>query len=292
MAFTTNNDLNILQSSDVATMGAGLGDDVYLINASSMSATQKIIITDVSGANTIKILGGVVIASNLASANEVLLTLESGAIIDILGADTFSFEIGGDPFATGTGSSQTFSQFLISSLGMAEVPTGTNTAAGNANITIDTSGTAIEEGAAEFSIAAASVLEGNTGTTSLITTVTRSGDTTSTASVNISTTANTATAGIDYTEVTNQTINFAIGESTANFTISVSADTEVESDETLTATLSLPSTGLIKSGAGSASLTITNDDTTTATFTLNRGIDDIVLLGINSMVNTSEDFSL
>jgi len=166
----------------------------------------------------------------------------------------------------------------------------------NASIVgLGTTDTATTKG--EFSITASSIAEGNSGTTNLTTTITRTGDTTEVAFVNVSTSADTATAGSDYTEITNQTINFASGASTASFTISVLADTVGEQDETLTATLSSPSTGYsISSNAGSAILTINNDDattgdTTTSIFTLARNtenndlnaIEEMTLLGLSEI---------
>ena len=140
MAFTTGNDLNILQSSDTANMGAGAGDDVYLINASSMSAGQSVTITDTEGSNIIKIVGGVTLASSIVGANVIQLTLSSGAVINLLGADTMSYEIGGDAFSTGTGTSQTFSDFVTQTLGTS-VPSDSSTSAGNSNVQTNTDGT-------------------------------------------------------------------------------------------------------------------------------------------------------
>ena len=313
MAFTTGNDLNILQSSDVSTVGAGLGDDVYIISTASLSENQKIIITDIDGANTIKFIGGVTIASSLSAATEVLLTLDNGAVIDILGADTFSYEIGGSPFSTGSGTVQTFSTFLTSSLGMTTVPTGVETATGTANLTTHTDGTVtdgtvtdgtVTDGSvsSEFSIATASVVEGNSGTTALNVTITRTGDSNSAASVNLSTADNTATKGTDYTEVSNQTINFASGETSVTFTISVIGDTTFEADEVLTAVLSSPSEGFtLKTGSSIALLTINNDDEESAIFTLSRdpstttednGINEVALSGINTLDYTDSEFGL
>lgn len=90
MAFTANNDLNILQSSDTLNIGAGAGDDTYIINASSMSAGQTINISDTKGSNLIKIIGGVTISSSIIGASVAQFTLSTGAIINVLGADTFS----------------------------------------------------------------------------------------------------------------------------------------------------------------------------------------------------------
>ena len=48
MAFTANNDINILQASDIAVVGAGAGNDTYVLSPSTLSANQKIEISDFS----------------------------------------------------------------------------------------------------------------------------------------------------------------------------------------------------------------------------------------------------
>ena len=140
MAFTSGNDLNILQATDSLNIGAGAGDDTYIINASSMTSGQTINISDTEGSNIIKIIGGVTIASSIVAASVAQLTLSTGAIINVLGADTFTYEVGGDPFLTDTGTTQTFSNFVTQTLGLSAVPTGSNTATGNSNIVTNTDG--------------------------------------------------------------------------------------------------------------------------------------------------------
>jgi Calx-beta domain len=59
------------------------------------------------------------------------------------------------------------------------------------------------------------------------------------ATVDVATSDGTAKAGADYT-ATNQTVNFADGETTKTVSVPVSNDTEVERDETVQVTLSNP----------------------------------------------------
>jgi len=142
MAFTSGNDLNILQATDTQNIGAGAGDDTYIVNASSMTSGQTINISDTEGSNIIKIVGGVTIASSIVGENVAQFTLSTGAIINVLGADTFTYEIGGDPFVTGTGTTQAFSSFVTQTLGISSVPTGSDTATtGNSNIQTNEDGT-------------------------------------------------------------------------------------------------------------------------------------------------------
>jgi hypothetical protein len=124
MPFTNGNDTNILQASDNVYVGAGAGDDRYIVGA--LSAGQSISISDNQGANKLTLLGGVTIASSLVTSNAILLTLSSGGKITVLGADTFTYELGGtfDPITNGpTGHvSKVFSDFVTTTLGVASVP--------------------------------------------------------------------------------------------------------------------------------------------------------------------------
>ncbi len=45
-----------------------------------------------------------------------------------------TYEVGGDPFSTGTGTTQNFSNFVTQTLGINSVPVGASTATGNSNI--------------------------------------------------------------------------------------------------------------------------------------------------------------
>lgn len=135
MAFTSANDINILQSSDAAVVGAGAGNDTYVLSPSTLSANQEVTISDTQGTNKLQLIGGLTIASSTVASNAVLLTLSNGAKVTVLGADTFSYEVGGNPLTATAGTVQTYAQFATTTLGAASVPT-TGTAAGTANVTI------------------------------------------------------------------------------------------------------------------------------------------------------------
>ena len=70
-----------------------------------------------------------------------------------------------------------------------------------------------------------------------------------------------ATAGSDFTDVSNQEVEIKAGEATATFTVAILGDDIPEPNETFTVTLSSPSAGVkISTEKGSAKGTITNDD--------------------------------
>lgn len=104
----------------------------------------------------------------------------------------------------------------------------------------------------------ASVPEGNTGTTTLSFPVTLSHSSQQVVSVSYATANGTAAAPTDYTQASG-TVSFSPGETSKSIAVSVVADTAIEQDETLTVTLSNPANATI--AGGTATGTITNDDT-------------------------------
>lgn len=107
------------------------------------------------------------------------------------------------------------------------------------------------------SIANASVIEGNSGSSNMGFTVTLSKASTAPITVNYATANGTALAGQDYTAASG-TITFAPGVVSQIINVGVSGDTTVESTETFTVTLSNASGGTISGAAAVGS--ILNDD--------------------------------
>ncbi|MFY7884808.1 MAG: Calx-beta domain-containing protein [Dolichospermum sp.] len=108
-----------------------------------------------------------------------------------------------------------------------------------------------------LAVSPASVTED--GTTNLVYTFTRSGVTTNPLTVNY-TLGGTATLNTDYTRTgTTNTVTFAAGSSTATVTVNPTADTIVESNETVILTLN-SGTGYTVATPNAATGTITNDD--------------------------------
>ena len=110
------------------------------------------------------------------------------------------------------------------------------------------------------SIADASVIEGNSGTSTLAFTATLSKASATAVTVNYATSNGTATAGQDYTAGSG-TITFAPGVISQTVNVAVTGDTTVEPTETLTVTLSTPSGATIARAVATG--TILTDDTTT-----------------------------
>ncbi len=121
-----------------------------------------------------------------------------------------------------------------------------------------------------LAVAPASVTED--GTANLIYTFTRTGSTTNLLTVNYSI-SGTATNGIDYTSLPTS-VTFAAGSSTATVTVDPTADTIVESNETVILTLA-SGTGYTVGTPNAATGTITNDDTSV---TSQLSINDITVV--------------
>jgi Calx-beta domain len=128
-----------------------------------------------------------------------------------------------------------------------------------ANDSITVTGTA-PAGSLQFSAATYNVAENVAGGNATIT-VRRTGGSAGAVGVNFATSNGTATAGSDYTAVT-QTINFAAGD-TADKTVNIpiTDDTTFESNETINLTLSAPTGGASLGSPNTAILTITENDT-------------------------------
>ena len=99
--------------------------------------------------------------------------------------------------------------------------------------------------------------EGNTGTTSFVFTATLSYASGLTTTVDYATSDGTATAPADYT-ATNGTLTFSPGITTQTITVPVVGDTNLESDETFTVTLSNAAAATISTTQATG--TILNDD--------------------------------
>ncbi len=108
-----------------------------------------------------------------------------------------------------------------------------------------------------LSIADASQVEANSGTSNMAFTVTLSKASTTPVTVNYATANSTATAGSDYTAATG-TVTFAAGETAKTVNVAVIGDTTPEPTETFTVTLSTPAGATLARAAATG--TIIDDD--------------------------------
>lgn len=113
------------------------------------------------------------------------------------------------------------------------------------------------QAAPTLSINSVSVVEGNTGTTGALFTVTLSATSGEAITVDFATASSTALAGFDFS-ATNGTLNFAPGETSQSFFVPVIGDLLDETDETFLVTLSNPVNAELGSASGTG--TILDDD--------------------------------
>ncbi len=141
----------------------------------------------------------------------------------------------------------------------------------------------------------ATVVEGNSGTTPMVFTVSLLGDSSVPISVDYTVTGQTATSGIDYT-ASNGTLTFNPGQTQKTITLQVNGDFTVESNETLTVNLKNPTgNAVILDGQGSG--VIMNDDSlpslSVADFSVNENGTANVTVTLSSVATqtVSVDYS-
>ena len=90
--------------------------------------------------------------------------------------------------------------------------------------------------------------------------MTLTGATSQIVTVNYATANGTATAGEDYTAISNTPLTFNAGDTTKTIDVTILADPVDEDNETFTISLNSPTNANLSSTAGSATVTITDDD--------------------------------
>ncbi len=118
----------------------------------------------------------------------------------------------------------------------------------------------VESPSYALGISIASQLEGDSGATDFVFTVTRSGASTGTGSVDWEVVPAGDVTADDFTGALSGTVNFGGGSSSENFTVQVSGDPDEEPDETFAATISNPLPSGTQITTASANATILSDD--------------------------------
>ncbi|MEL6975639.1 MAG: Calx-beta domain-containing protein, partial [Bacteroidota bacterium] len=111
----------------------------------------------------------------------------------------------------------------------------------------------------DLNVSDVTIVEGDTGTTDFVFTISLDGGpATNVVDFRIDTANGTATAGSDYTAISNATGVIDVGESSFDVTVTVNGDTTVEDTETFSLVISNARNADIDNSAGTG--TITNDD--------------------------------
>ncbi len=129
---------------------------------------------------------------------------------------------------------------------------------GDSTATVDIGAYEVQTPYPSLSINDVTHAEGNSGTTSYTFTVTKTGATSQTVTVDYATADGTATEPSDYTAITTTQLTFAPNETTKQVTVLVNGDTTYEPSETFTVHLSNAVNATISDADGTG--TIQNDD--------------------------------
>jgi hypothetical protein len=97
------------------------------------------------------------------------------------------------------------------------------------------------------------VLEGNSGTTAFVFTVSLSATSNQAVSVNYATADGSATAGSDY-QSTSATLTIPAGQTSGTITVLVNGDRVAEANETFFVNLSSPTNGVVSDGQGAGTI--------------------------------------
>lgn len=143
MAFTSANDINILQPADQGIIDAGAGDDIYILSGLLLEADQTLTISDTKGDNSLQLIDGLEIANSQVTSDAFLLTLFNGAEITLLGASAFSYSVGGNLLNGTPGLSQDYADFVTDTLGLDSVPVPDGSTVANGGSVSITAGGAV-----------------------------------------------------------------------------------------------------------------------------------------------------
>jgi hypothetical protein len=291
MAFTSGNDVNILQSTDTGIVDAGAGNDRYVLTNALLAANQTITINDGQGSNTLQLVD-LTVTSSRVSSNATQLTLSNGAIVNINGADTFTYLVGGNALTGTGGTTQNFTQFATTTLGAASVPaSGAAAVNGSANLNVGVSTPVATVPTFSVTAGAAAVAEAATATASFTVALTnRAAGTAYSVTTTLAATGG-ATAGTDFTNaLTLDSASTAAGITLVNNVLTIPASSTVasvtlstavapdslspEAGEGLSLTLSAPTgaSAVVSSTAASATTTITD---VPVTYTLTASAADV-----------------
>ncbi len=83
--------IKLLQTEGDTYIGNDI-DQIYIVNPNIIQAGDTITLIDQGGTNKIQFVQGVEITNSIVVAGETQLTLSNGAVINVRGADAFTFQ--------------------------------------------------------------------------------------------------------------------------------------------------------------------------------------------------------
>ena len=108
-----SDDFVVAQYASPAILGAGPGNDTYLLSPSMLVAGTQMTISDTVGSNSVQLGSGLNIASSRVAASALQLTLVNGSVITVLGAAAFGYEAGGNRGAGIDGPDLAYADFAL-----------------------------------------------------------------------------------------------------------------------------------------------------------------------------------
>ena len=237
-------------------------------------STETVTITDDDAPPSVSIADATAAEGNVGNTPmgfNVTLSAPSGKVITVDYATTNGTATAGSDYAAAAGTltfqpGETSKTITVQIVGDTAVETNEtfNVALSNpSNVTI-ADGSAIgtitnDDGQPSITIDDIAVVEGNSGTSTALFTVTLSGPSASTVTVQWSTSDGTATAGSDY-QAGSGTLSFAPGETSKTIAVTIDGDTLVENNETFFVDLSGAVNATLADAQGGG--TIVDDDGT------------------------------
>lgn len=142
MSFTpgTNND-PVFVGTSKSIIGAGLGNDWYYLSAAALEAGKTVQVSDAQGVNTIQIPAGFSIVGSRVGADILELTLSNGAKVQVFGASSFTFVLGGAPLSSAGATTYTFGNFVQTALGSTLPAAGQEPVVNTKTVTVNNDGT-------------------------------------------------------------------------------------------------------------------------------------------------------
>ncbi len=115
----------------------GAGNDTYIISPYTLSGAVTVKIIDTEGSDVIQFVSGMTIVSSSFFMDAAQFMLSNGAIVQVLGASRFIYQLGVNILAGETASNLSYAQFAAT-LG-ASIPTGSTPVSGTANFVVTNS---------------------------------------------------------------------------------------------------------------------------------------------------------
>ncbi|CAK0753889.1 exported hypothetical protein [Gammaproteobacteria bacterium] len=118
------NDVVLLQASSPSTVGAGAGDDTYVLAPNTLTSTTSLTLSDTQGSNLLQLAAGLSIAKSEVAPTALRLNMNNGAKVVVLGADAFQYDVGGNATVGINHAPVSFSDFAKNTLGVAVPASG------------------------------------------------------------------------------------------------------------------------------------------------------------------------